>query len=252
MKMKKIIAVAFAILLVTSAFSFSVFAEEGETKSTSGTLNVTSTETVSPEEPQGEASWTLGDEKKYGDFDEAIKELSGTGGTITLLSDAHLTETCVVTKNISVNGDYTLYIEADAYIFEGASVVLNCNVCLEAEYTVDNSGTLYIKCVADKVCKGIYSGNEVQKLHHWNSGSVDVKPTYEKEGSIKYVCFDCFETKSESLPKLIKRNTSDVITLVFVFAIAGLLLICIAGMTATRIYNQKHKTGESSGDAEKL
>ena len=75
---------------------------------------------------------------------------------------------------------------------------------------------------------------------------MDVEPTYEKEGAIKYVCFDCFETRFESLPKLIKRNTSDIISLIFIFAIMGLVVICIAGMTATRIYNKKHKAGEVS------
>ena len=50
----------------------------------------------------------------------------------------------------------------------------------------------------------------------------------------------------ESLPKLIKRNTSDIISLIFIFAIMGLVVICIAGMTATRIYNKKHKAGEVS------
>lgn len=246
MKIKKIIAAAVAAVLAACMFSFSAFAAESGTTSTSGATYVTSTGITSSEEPHGEASWVVGSEKKYGNFDEAVKALSETGGTITLLSDAHLTETRVITKNISVNGDYTLYIEADAYIFEGASVVLNCSVYITAGKTVENSGTIYIKCVADKICDGTYSGNEIRQLHHWNSGSVDVEPTYEKEGAIKYVCFDCFETRFESLPKLIKRNTSDIISLIFIFAIMGLVVICIAGMTATRIYNKKHKAGDVS------
>ncbi len=246
MKMKKIIAAAMAAVLSMCMLSLCAFAAETGTTSTSGATIPESTEITAEEEPHGEASWVVGSEKKYGDFDEAVKALSGTGGTITLLSDAHLTNTAVVTKSLSVNGDYMLYIEADAYIFEGASVTLNCSVYLTEGNTVENSGTLFVKCVADKICDGTYSGNEIQRLHHWNSGSVDVEPTYEKEGAIKYVCFDCFETRLESLPKLIKRNTSDIVTLVFVFAIAGLFVICVAGMTATRIYNKKHAAGEVS------
>lgn len=246
MKTKKIIAAAIAAALFVCMLALPAFAAETGTTSTSGTTIPESTEITAEEEPHGEASWVVGSEKKYGNFDEAVKALSDTGGTITLLSDAHLTGTAVITGNISVNGDYMLYIEADAYIFEGASVVLNCNVNLTSGNKVENSGTLYVKCVANKICDGTYSGNEIQKLHHWNSGSVDVEPTYEKEGSIKYVCFDCLGTKSESLPKLIKRNTSDIITLVFILAIAGLAVICIAGMTATGIYNKKHATGVSS------
>ena len=241
MKIKKITVLLMATLLCAAAFSVTALAAEGTTVTAA-----TETTSATQAEPTGEAKWEIGNKRYYGTFDQAINALSKTGGSITLLTDAHLTERLMLNADISVNGDHTLYIENYVYIFETINVTLNCSVDLSGE--VENAGNIYIKCVASKRSNGKYKGNEPLELHHWNSGSIDKEPTYDEEGAIRYVCFDCFTVKFDSLPKLVRKNTRDVITLVLSLSLLGIVIICAAGITVTQLWNKKHKAAESGGE----
>ena len=238
MKIKKFTVILLAALLCASAFSFAALATDGTTATASPVT------TTIPEPIQtGEVKWEVGNKRYYGTFDEAINALSGKGGSITLLKDAHLTERLMLNADISVNGDHTLYIENYVYIFEEVNVTLNCNVDLSGE--VENAGNIYIKCIASKTVTGEYKGKEPIVMHHWNSGSVDKKATYDEEGSIRYVCFDCFTVRFDSLPKLVRKNTRNIITLILSLSLLTIIVICAAGATVTRIYAKRQRTDEA-------
>ena len=85
-------------------------------------------------------------------------------------------------------------------------------------------------------------------MNRLNSGSIDKEPTYDEEGAIRYVCFDCFTVKFDSLPKLVRKNTRDVITLVLSLSLLGIVIICAAGITVTQLWNKKHKAAEAGGE----
>lgn len=235
MKMKKVIAFITVALLCIMTFVVTAVAGDDEP------APATTATSAQAEAPTGEAKWRVKNKVYYGTINEAIEALAKTGGTIDLLGDAHLTERLMLNANISVNGDYTLYIDDYVYIFEEITVTLNCNVCVSGE--IENAGNIYIKCVADKALRGTFKGNEPLELHHWNSGSIDKEPTYDEEGSIRYICFDCFAVKFDSLPKLVKKSTRDIITLALSLSVAGIAVICIAGITCTELYKRKLSDG---------
>ena len=243
MKMKKVIALIMVALICVMTFAVTASASDDKPASS------TTATSARAETPTGEAKWRVKNKVYYGTINEAFEALAKTGGTIDLLADAPLTMFLMLNADVSVNGDHTLYIEGYAYVFEGITVTLNCNVCVNGE--AENAGTVYIKCVADKTLNGEFKGNEPLELHHWNSGSIDKEPTYDEEGAIRYICFDCFAVKFDSLPKLVKKSTRDIITLVLALSVAGIAVICIAGITCTEICKRKRPDTAAAQGEEK-
>jgi hypothetical protein len=52
-----------------------------------------------------------------------------------------------------------------------------------------------------EVCTECQAHSEVQE-HNWDEGTVTLAPTHTQEGTMKHVCADCQEEKTEAIPVL--------------------------------------------------
>lgn len=91
--------------------------------------------------------------------------------------------------------------------------------CPHKEFTLEEeileSGCTGVMKRVKHFCKAcnelVYTSTELdskQGTHTFGQGVVSVEPTYESEGLIKYTCTVCGFTKTETVPKLIRRTVT--------------------------------------------